>query len=263
MSDDIAGTLDRAVRAGTERALSSFRGDLAVETKRGPMDAVTAVDREAQAAVTEVVRDARPDAVVVGEEDDAPKDVPAEGEAWVVDPIDGTNNYVAGNRTWAVSVAVVVDGGTVAAANDLPALGDSYRLLDGDPTRNGERVSTSDRTEPSAFTVAPVFGLRPRHRRGLSAVCRTVVAELGDLRRVGCAQAALSMVADGQLEAAVSTVPLHPWDTVAGVALVRAAGGTVTDPDGARWTPDSGGMVASNGRAHDALCERFEPTPPG
>jgi len=262
MRDDIDGTLERAAADGAERALAAFRGDLDVETKRGPMDAVTAVDREVQSVVTDAVRDARPDAVVVGEEDDAPEAVPDEGEAWVVDPIDGTNNYVAGNRTWAVSVAVVVDGETVAVENRLPALGDDYRLRDGEATRNGDTVSASARTDSSTFTVAPVFGLRPRHRRGLRAVCRTVVSEFGDLRRVGCAQAALSMVADGQLEAAVSTVPLHPWDTVAGVALVRAAGGTVTDLDGARWTPASAGMVASNGRAHGDLLAALEATPP-
>jgi myo-inositol-1(or 4)-monophosphatase len=80
-----------------------------------------------------------------------------------------------------------------------------------------------------------------------------LLTAFGDLRRLGCAQLVLAGVAAGRLHAAVSTVELNDWDTVAGVHLVRLAGGRVTDAAGDRWEPGATGLVASNGRAHEAL----------
>jgi myo-inositol-1(or 4)-monophosphatase len=83
----------------------------------------------------------------------------------------------------------------------------------------------------------------------------------GDIRRVGSMQATLALVAAGPLEGAVATGTPHPWDSSAGAALVRRAGGTVTDLRGEPWTHDSVGLVASNGRAHDRLLEAVSDAP--
>ncbi len=258
MADTRRDTLESIAREGGDIALDAFRDDLTVETKAGPMDAVTEVDREVQRQIFDRIRDAYPDDAVVGEEEDALKVVPETGYTWVVDPIDGTNNYVVGDRAWAVSVALVHDGDAVAAVNHLPALGDTYVATDGDTRRDETTVSVSDETEPSSFKIDPVFGLSREHRRGMSAVSRLVAERFGDLRRSGSGQTTLSRVASGELDAAVTTVTLPPWDTIAGIHLIRAAGGTVTDLDGDRWHRDSVGFVASNGRAHDALVEAFD-----
>ncbi|WP_129116841.1 inositol monophosphatase family protein [Halegenticoccus tardaugens] len=258
--DDSEGRLSvllDAARGGGRVALDSFRTAIPVETKDGPLDPVTEADRAAQRRVAERIGESYPDDPVVGEEDDAEKRVPPEGSSWIVDPIDGTNNYVAGNRRWATSVAAVRDGEPVAAVNHLPALGDTYAADADGTTRNGESVSVSDRDAPEEFTVNAIFGMDPGSRGRLSRVTSTIVEAFGDLRHVGSGQSALSMVADGELDAVVSTVPLDPWDTVAGAHLVRRAGGTVTDVRGNRWRHDSTGIVASNGRAHDALVEAF------
>ena len=261
---DATGRLDTAIEAaerGGRLALDSFRSDLAVETKAdGPMDAVTAVDRAVQERVSAYLADAHPDDAFVGEEDEALKAVPAEGDAWVVDPIDGTVNYVAGNRVWMTSVAACRDGEPVAAANYAPATGDLYAAGDGRTRRDGDPATVSDTTDPAAFTINPIFGVSSRHREALSGVVETVLADFGDLRRFGCAQAALSGVASGELEATVSTVELTDWDTAAGVHLVRRAGGRATDVHGDRWTPGSEGLIASNDVAHDALVDAFEPS---
>ncbi|GAA0221422.1 inositol monophosphatase family protein [Halobaculum roseum] len=260
---DIDDRLDTAVSAaehGGTVALDSFRTSLDVETKaEGSMDAVTAVDRAVQERVFEFIGERYPDDAIVGEEDDALKTVPEEGVAWVVDPIDGTNNYVAGNRVWMTSVAVCRDGDPVAAANFAPATGDLYAAGADRTRRNGDPAAVSDETDPESFLVNPIFGVSRSDRRELSAVVDTVLAEFGDLRRFGCAQAALSGVATGELEATVSTVELNDWDTAAGVHLVRRAGGTATDVHGDRWRPGSRGLIASNGEAHDTLVESFAP----
>ena len=262
-ASDAPGRLDTCIAAaerGGRAALDSFRSELFVETKSGgPMDAVTSVDRAVQELVFEHVADEYPDDAVVGEEEDALKRVPREGAAWVVDPIDGTNNYVHGNGVWMTSVAACRDGEPVAAANYAPATGDLYVAGDGGTRRNGEPATTSDAASPEAFLINPIFGVSRADRRELTDVVDTVLSEFGDLRRFGCAQAALSGVATGELEATVSTVELNDWDTAAGVHLVRRAGGRATDVHGDRWTPGSEGLIASNDEAHGALVDAFGP----
>ena len=261
--EDRAGTALRAARAGAAVAESAFRGDLTVEQKTGRTDVVTAADRDAQRAAIDVLREDYPDDAVVGEEEDALKAVPDEGATWVVDPIDGTNNFVRGNRVWATSVAAVIDGEPVAAANVAPALGDTYadvtdaadaHAADGDgPTRNGEPLSVTDETDPELCTVAPTFWWPFDRRAEYATACREAVERFDDVRRVGSAQLTLSMVAAGELDGAFTNVDTNPWDTLAGVHLVRAAGGTVTDRHGERWRHDSEGLVASNSGVHDEL----------
>ncbi|WP_418282163.1 inositol monophosphatase family protein [Halorubrum sp. DTA98] len=280
---DESGALDALIVAaeeGASVALDGFRTELDVETKSGRFDRVTRIDRAAQRRVAESLASVAPDVPLVGEEGDARKDVPAEGYAWVVDPIDGTNNYVAGGGVWAVAVAATRDGEPVAAVTHLPVVGDTYTAaaLDGSRSavgkervddapsgtepvarRNGEPIRVSDREDPSSFTINPVFGFSDRARRHHRRAIETIFEEFGDYRRVGCAQSALASVASGELDAAVSTVQLDPWDTVGGVGLVRAAGGTVTDVHGNRWVPGATGLVASNGSAHRQVVQAFSP----
>ena len=251
-----------AARAGGELAHGGFRGPLTVETKENELDSVTEFDREVQRHVTHLLRDDEPEAVIVGEEElpdvDTLTVLPESGTAWVVDPIDGTNNFVAGNRIWGCAVAAVEDGEAVAAVNEFPALGDSFAAADDGAMRNGEACSVSDRTDPETFTINPIFGLSDYERRKLSEYVGTIAEQFGDSRRFGSSQFALSSVAAGELDAAVSAIQLSPWDTVGGVHMIREAGGTVTDLDGNRWTPAASGIIASNGEAHDELVAAFD-----
>lgn len=250
-----AEVAERAARAGGELALSRFRDDIAVETKDGKTDVVTQADRDAQSKVIEVIREEFPDDAVVGEEDDELKEVPEEGPAWVIDPIDGTNNFVRDIRVWATSVAATIDGEPIAATNAMPALGDYY-VADSEETRlNGEPVSVSDRTDPETATVSPTLWWDFDHREDYANAVRAIVERFGDMRRFGCAQATLGMVATGALDGTLSDIRPNPWDTVAGVHLVRNAGGKATDVEGERWRHDSQGLVVSNGRVHESVLE--------
>ena len=280
MDDHTDVTVDclAAARAGAARALGGFRTDIAAEQKGGDnVDSVTAADRAAQRVVRDRLAASYPDEPVVGEEGDAPDHLPATGSAWVVDPIDGTVNFVGGRRVWATSVARVVDGVPVTAATVAPALGDAY-VADrtdawrepagvddatvtttddslGVPADGSDRdpLGVDDETAPGRFLVNPLFGPSAADRERLAAVAPALVTTFGDLRRVGCAQLALASVAAGALHATVSTVELNDWDTVAGVHLVRCAGGRVTDLYGERWEPGANGLVASNDTAHDRV----------
>ena len=251
--DERADCTLRAAEAGGAVALASFREDVAVETKAGKTDVVTQADRDAQRRVEATIRDGYPDERIVGEEDDEPSAVPDEGPAWIVDPIDGTNNFVRGVPLWTTSVAATMNGAIVAGATVCPALEETFTLADGEGFRDGERLSVSDRTDPETFAVVPTVWWGFDRRSEYAAVCRGIVERFGDLRRYGSAQYALALCAAGGVEGVVTNVRADPWDTVVGAGLVRAAGGTVTDIHGDPWRHDGVGLVASNGATHDEV----------
>ncbi|MFB6178955.1 MAG: inositol monophosphatase [Halorientalis sp.] len=252
MDETVLGLARTAARSGGAAANDRFRESVAVETKAHKNDLVSEADTAAQERVVERLRESS-DAPVVGEEDEERAAVPAEGLAWIVDPIDGTANYLRGLRIWTTTVAAVEDGEPVAGVTVMPALNDEYVAGDGETTLNGQSMTVSDRDDIETFAVA-VLGWGPHGQRGAYArLSRAVVERCGDMRRFGSMQSALAFVASGGLDAAVTTRQPNPWDSVAGVHMIRQAGGTVTDLHGDRWRHDSTGLVASNGEAHDAV----------
>ena len=261
-----AAVAERAARAGGVVAREQFRGDLSVESKANKNDLVTETDRDAQRQVVATIRGEFPGDRFLCEEDlptvsgpgtdhdaEAVDSVPDSGAAWVIDPIDGTANYVRGMRLWATVVSAVVDGEPVASATYLPSYGDLYAVGPESATRDGTELSVSDRTDPETFAVAPVGWWDRNERAEFGRLCSAVGDRFGDVRRLGSFQATLAHVADGALDGLVCTRPMAAWDTLAGVHMVRRAGGTVTDLDGEPWTHDSDSVVASNGEAHETL----------
>ena len=256
-----AALAERAARAGGVVARQTFRELLAVETKEGPLDLVTDADRDAQRQVIATIRQEFPDAPLVCEEDSHPPGVditledssPQSGTAWVVDPIDGTANYVRGMRFWTTTVAAVRAGEPVGVATYLPAIEDSYTAGPESVSLNDEPMAVSDRTDPALFAV----GLIGRWDSETVPVelLRRATHNVGDIRRLGSMQGALALVAAGSLDGAFTPTTPPPWDTVAGVHLVRRAGGTATDIHGDRWHADATGLVVSNGEGHDRLVE--------
>ncbi len=255
MSDRVACALG-AAKAGAAVAEASFRGSHDVETKGEKTDVVTQVDRDAQTRVVETIRETFPNEVIVAEEDDdETAAIPTTGSAWVVDPIDGTNNYVRGMRLWATSVAALVDGEPVAAATVAPALGDTYVATTESASVNDEPAKVRDRTDPETFVAVPTFWWGFDRRDEYATACRAVVERFGDMRRFGSTQLALAMCASGAVDAVITNVQVTPWDSVAGSLLVERAGGVVTDVEGEPWRHDSRGLVASNGEAHEVVLE--------
>ncbi|WP_049917832.1 inositol monophosphatase family protein [Haloferax denitrificans] len=250
-------TVRRAATEGSEVAHELFRTDLAVDTKQSTLDLVTKADTETQRRTISVIRESFPDATIVGEEEDERKSVPEDGDAWVIDPIDGTTNFVHGSQLWTTTVASVRDHQTVAAATVAPALGDIYAATPDGTTRNDNPITVSSKTDLDEFVVAPILRYGPDRDAEFGDLLKRLIVRFGDLRRLGCAQVTLAMVACGTLDVAASEQPdPNPWDTIAGVSLVRRAGGTVTDIRGNQWVPGCEGLVASNGEAHDEVLDR-------
>jgi myo-inositol-1(or 4)-monophosphatase len=255
--DEPAAIAERAVEAGAGLAMKYYRGDIAVERKETSMDLVTEADRRVQERIGEVLREAGSDAAIVAEESDYRKTLPEEGDAWVIDPIDGTTNFVHGLSTWAPAVAAVGDGGPVAGAVLAPARGERFLAGPEIATHNGEPLRVSDRADPAELVVAPILRYTESQadRERFAKLIDRLVMELGDVRRLGCAQITLALVAAGALDATIGPFPPNAWDSIAGAHMIERAGGVVTDLDGTPWTPDSDGIVATNGQAHDEVVD--------
>lgn len=250
-----AQLVERAARSGGEVAMENFRTTVTVETKANKNDLVTSADQTAQRAAIERIRSAYPEDPIVAEEDDGRTTLPESGPVWVIDPIDGTANYVRGLRIWTTSVAAVEDGTPVGAATVMPAMEDVYTASREECGLNGHGMAVGDCDDPETFVVA-VLGWGPTaDRTDYVALSTTVIERFGDMRRLGSMQAALAFVASGQLDAAITTSRPNPWDSIAGAHLIECAGGTVTDADGRPWRHDSPTLVASNGEAHGAVLD--------
>ena len=111
----------------------------------------------------------------------------------------------------------------------------------------------SDVDDPRKAAVDPTIWWDYDARDEYAAACEAIVTRFSDMRRFGAAQVVLPTVAAGGLEGTLTNLRANPWDTVAGVFVIRQAGGRVTDLDGERWRHDSTGLVASNGALHDAV----------
>ncbi|MCX6470933.1 inositol monophosphatase family protein [Williamsia herbipolensis] len=205
----------------------------AVSTKSTPTDPVTVVDTEAEAAIRAHLHRLRPDDAFLGEEDGGSLEVPS-GVRWVVDPIDGTVNFLYGIPAYSVSIAAQIDGVSVAGA-----VVDVARSIVYSATRGGGAVR-DDGTGPhplranavssvSLALVATGFGYGADRRRAQGRVIAELLPRIRDIRRVGSAALDLCMVASGAVDAHFEH-GLNPWDWAAGALIAEEAGAVVRTP---------------------------------
>lgn len=241
---------------GSDYAYDHFRTDLAIEQKSSKIDIVTDIDQSTQQRIVSAIREQYPTDEIVGEEGDERKTVPSAGYAWIIDPIDGTQNYARGANEWVTSVAVIEDGTPIAAINIAPALCDRYIATSDDVMRGKEAVAVSKRTDLEKFVVGSTLRYTESVRGNVGEFMDAVVDRFGELRRIGSAQLTFSYLACGILDVVIGFDPNpNAWDTVAGVHQVRRAGGKVTTIHGDTWEPGGPGIVASNGQAHDEILQ--------
>jgi histidinol-phosphatase len=225
----------------------SFRSPgLAVETKadRTP---VSVADREAEEALRDAIARERPGEAVVGEE------YGSEGEGstrWILDPIDGTKNYVRGIPAWATLIALQRDGEAVVAVVSAPALGTRWWAARGEGAfADGRviRVSAVGQLEDASFAHASVKSL---DERGYGPAFRALAARAPMERGFGDFWQHM-LVAEGSVEFALDPV-VSLWDLAAVQLIVEEAGGRFTDFGGVA-RPDGGSGLSSNGLLHDEV----------
>ncbi|MDP9431821.1 MAG: inositol monophosphatase [Actinomycetota bacterium] len=247
---DLEGLLDvarAAARAGADVAVDwQRRGTLRVEEKTAAYDLVSQADRDSEAAVRAVLAERRPGDSILGEEAGASGD-PSSPVTWVVDPIDGTTNYLYGLDQWAVSVAAVqtrTDGDAGPDGAPAAALGrvlagtvleptvnrETYARAGGGTFCNGQPVRVRATADLRHCLIDIGFGSRG-YRNHVGRLAQRLAFEMRDVRRGGSAATSLAMVATGRAEAYWGP-GIAAWDIAAGVLLVTEAGGVVGNLDG-------------------------------
>jgi myo-inositol-1(or 4)-monophosphatase len=224
------------------------------ETK-GHLDFVTAVDRTAEAMIIETLLAAEPDATIVGEEA-TPDAVAGAGLSWIIDPLDGTTNFLHRYPAWAVSIAAAIDGEVVAGVVQQPtALRRATAWQGGGAWCNGHRLQVSALTEPGRALVGTGFPFKHPHLLStyLQQLGR-VLSSTSGVRRAGAAALDLLDVAAGRFDG-FWELQLAPWDTAAGALLVREAGGIITTLEGRDLGIEHSGVVAGNAAIHAWLRE--------
>ena len=241
------------VAAGRDRAAEQ------VDTKSSSVDVVTAVDRASEELVVQRLLTARPDDGVLGEEGASTEGT--SGVRWVVDPIDGTVNFLYGFRGWAVSIAAEVDGVVQAGVvHDVPT-GEVWTAVRGRgawltaPGAEPRRLSGSAPVALEQTLVATGFGYRVEQRRAQGAVVAELVSRVRDIRRAGCASLDLCSAAAGRVDAYYE-LDLKPWDHAAGALVAEEAGLVLS---GLRGTPFAEPMaIAAAPTIAPALQELLE-----
>ena len=217
-TDELLAVAEEAARAAGDVLVARFGTERALATKSTPTDVVSEADLAAERAIREVLAARVPDDAIVGEEGE---DVAGTtGRRWVVDPLDGTVNFLFGLPQWCVSVACEGLAGVIwdPVLEELFAAG-----ADGEPTLGGAPVRPSQRADLDTALVATGFGYDSAQRARQAEVVARVLPRVRDVRRMGSAALDLAWTAAGRYDAYFEH-GVKPWDTRAGELLCERAG---------------------------------------
>lgn len=250
LAEDLEIAVEAASRGGA--AIKPWLGRLREAEFKGEVDPVTEVDRCSEDLIVDTIKAARPDDAILAEESGG--DAIGLNRVWIIDPLDGTVNFLHGVPHVGVSVALYERG--------LPRVGvvlDVFRdevftaTSDGGAFLNGDSIAVSAQPDLGAALVATGF---PYDRRSRGASYASIIGDMlthiQGIRRMGTASLDLAWVACGRYDA-FWELKLAPWDVAAGIVLIQEAGGRVTDAQGAAARPGDGATIASNA----ALAEEF------
>jgi myo-inositol-1(or 4)-monophosphatase len=203
---------------------------LHVDTKSSPTDSVTVMDRTAEAMIISLLLGERPDDGLIGEE--GGERTGTSGVRWIVDPLDGTVNYLFGLPMWGVSIAAEVEGEVVVGVVATPEFAESYvavrgrgawLVVDGSATRLA--VRDCDALSDALVTTGFGYSAQMRHRQ--SDIVTGLIRDIRDVRRLGAAVIDFCWLARGRLDAYYEK-GLHSWDYAAGALIAAEAGAVVT-----------------------------------
>jgi myo-inositol-1(or 4)-monophosphatase len=244
-----------AHRAGAFLLAGVDQERTALATKSSPTDQVSEMDRGAERMIVEGILEHRPNDAIVGEE--GTNRPGTTGVTWIIDPLDGTTNYLYGNPLWSVSIGIRINDIPAIGVVEAPTLRETYVGCTGrGATRNGESIRVSDCNDPALALVGTGFGYSPKRRAWQGLIVGQLVPLVRDLRRGGSAAIDLSFVASGRLDACYER-GLNDWDMAAGIVLIREAGGVVTGLNG-RDEPTDSMLIAATPGIHGRLRTLIE-----
>ena len=266
--DALLELAQRAAERGSE-VLDGYtfeaRG-IAHGSKTRRRELVTAADRAAEAAIVAAIQAARPHDAILAEEGALTPAGRASSESeflWIIDPIDGTTNFVHNLPWFCIAVALYRNGAPLVAVVKAPRLQRCWSAVVGRGAfRDGVRLAVSPTDELADALVSTGFSYNrnePGRDDNVERI-RRLLPRCRDLRRYGSAELDLCMTADGTWDG-YWELYLEPYDVAAGALIVREAGGCVTDLEGGDAWLHGGQILASNGRLHAALLDAVGGTP--
>lgn len=248
-----------AAAVGSKIVRTGFGSHGTIEQK-GRLDPVTEVDRASERAIVRVITEHRPGDGILGEEGSVR---PSDGRRWIIDPLDGTVNFVHGVPFVAVSVALY-DGHTplVGVVQD-PIRQDVFAAQNGQgATHNGKPIHVSNVAELHKALVVTGFPYdRDKRAEAYGATFSAVLAKVHGIRRTGSAALDFAWLAAGRFDG-YWEYSLGQWDIAAGALLVLEAGGVVTQATGEAYVPGIRHQVSANPHIHEDLRAIVEPTLP-
>lgn len=243
-----------AARTGGQTLLAKFHAARDIRSK-GFRDIVTDADVASQEAIVAIIRRHFPDHGLLSEEG-----LSAHNDSdyiWVIDPLDGTVNYAHCIPTFAVSVGLVAQGEPLIGIVFDPLHDYLFAAERGrGATLNGQPIHVSACANIAHAVVGLDWARNPTIRAQVLSSLNRVAPAVGTVRAIGSAALALCYVAAGWLDAYFHFA-LQAWDSAAAGLIVREAGGTLTNPDGAAWTYTQPACVASNGIIHSTMLDHL------
>jgi myo-inositol-1(or 4)-monophosphatase len=201
-----------------------------VATKSSRTDMVTAVDRASEGMIVGTIEKERPHDGVLGEE--GSRRDGTTGVRWIIDPLDGTTNYLYGIPQFAVSIGVEIDGEVEAGVVFHPSLQEMFTARRGHGARrNGAPIGVSDKSELATALIGTGFGYDPARRAEQARWLTRILPVVRDVRRAGAAAIDMCWVACGRLDGYYEA-GLSPWDVAAGELIAREAGAKTSDFEG-------------------------------
>lgn len=225
--------------------------------KSSQTDLVTEFDGRAEAAIMQALTAAFPGDNIMGEE--GGRQTGTSGRTWHVDPLDGTTNFVHGLPIFGTSIGLVAGGRPVLGVVTAPVLGWTFHSAGQGAFLNGQLIHTSGVDELGRALLVTGFPyLRNEKHDNLPDFTAFMQASQG-VRRLGSAALDLCFVACGWLDGFWER-HIKSWDLVAGAAIVLGAGGQICDPSGGPFVPETGCILASNGKIHQAMLDQLART---
>jgi myo-inositol-1(or 4)-monophosphatase len=243
--------VEAARAAGEVLVLGFSSSDKGARPKGHPNNPVTIYDQQAEDVIVQALTDEHPDDGILSEE--SVESEGTSGRRWIIDPLDGTNNFLTGIPHFAVSIALAIGDEVVLACVHDPVRGETFTAVRGGRAHlNEQRIRVSERDTLDGAALGIGLSYHPSRRSEMIEQISPFLSRAGVLRTLGSAVLDLAYVAAGRFDA-IWYLSLHDWDVASGGLLVQEAGGRVTDLQGAPLSDPRRGIAASNSRIHDEL----------
>ncbi|MEK7452215.1 MAG: inositol monophosphatase [Patescibacteria group bacterium] len=253
MTNEITVAMICAKEAG-EYLRRSFRNEKNIVKIKEDTSPVTLCDMTSHHMIVERLRKSFPTHKIFSEESpNALETIIDENPTWVIDPLDGTSNFIADIPLFGITIAYVLNHETQLGLIYDPIHEDLFLAIKGKGSvLNDKPIHVSNRAVTKGGMLFAGRGYKQRDRDRHGEIILALEKETTYFRRLGCASVMLSSVAAGRADSVILTGS-KPWDTLAGALLIEEAGGVVTDYCGKPWTYKSEDLLASNGHIHDKL----------